>query len=62
MTGRKLSENSIYARELGMENIHNATRAIKRLGGARKLRALSPEVRNIFLSRLRSKKNLPEAK
>lgn len=48
---RKLSEDSIYASELGIDNRHNGKRLIKRLGGALKLRSLSPEARNILLAR-----------
>jgi len=48
--GRNVSEDTAYARELGMISNRNSSRIIKRLGGANKLRSLPPDARNIFLS------------
>lgn len=47
--GRKPSEDAIYAKELGMENRLQGRRLITRLGGANKLRSLTPEVRKLLL-------------
>lgn len=52
----KLSEDTIYGRELGITHIRNIARAIRRLGGASKLRSLSPEARNILLARINVRK------
>jgi hypothetical protein len=49
--GRPTSEDTLYARSLGMTG-SRAGEVIHRLGGAQKLRALSPEARNILLSPL----------
>ena len=48
---RHASEETIYARELGItgKKIHMV---IRRLGGCDKLRSLSPECRNILLAPL----------
>jgi hypothetical protein len=48
-TGRKPSEDTIYARELGITG-KKSRMVIRRLGGCEKLRALSPECRNILLA------------
>lgn len=49
--GRTLSEDAVYALELGFTSKF-AKRIVQRLGGAQKLRALSPEARNTLLSPL----------
>jgi len=46
---RPASEETIYARELGITG-SSPYRTIRRLGGAEKLRALSPECRRILLA------------
>lgn len=45
----RMTEDGRYAREIGVV-AKNKTRAIKIRGGASKLRALAPEVRNLLLS------------
>jgi hypothetical protein len=46
---RPLSEDTIYAVELGVKNIALGKKLIKRLGGAIKLRSMNPDARNILL-------------
>lgn len=48
---RPALENTIYARELGFTG-NKCGMIVKRLGGAQKLRALSPECRAILLAPL----------
>lgn len=47
--GRVPSEDAVYAKELGIKDRLQGRRLVARLGGASKLRALSPEVRKLLL-------------
>lgn len=60
MSGRKLSEDALYARELGIESTRYGKKTIRRLGGASKLRSLSPEARNLLLAHLRNRRSSVE--
>jgi len=46
--GRPRSEDAAYARELGITS-RSSGRVVQRLGGAEKLRSLSPEARAVLL-------------
>jgi hypothetical protein len=46
--GRNLSEDAAYAKELGLVGLQGK-RTVQRLGGAKKLKDLSPEIRTILV-------------
>lgn len=48
--GQHLSEETAYARDIGLKDLRQGKRLIQRLGGARKLQSLPPDIRNILLS------------
>lgn len=52
MSGKKPSEDTLYGREIGIEPSRKASKVVRRLGGSARLRALSPEVRNLLTARI----------
>jgi hypothetical protein len=48
--GRNMTEAGVYARKMFPKRLpHDAARTVRRMGGAVKLKALSPEVQRILL-------------